>query len=376
MGSIDHAHLFTKRRVVYSSEENHETLIVPDFSVVQYNILHDIPKSHPGYSYCPDQYKCRDQKNNSYRHKLLLSELRWLNSDIMCFQEVNLWQFDRLRKELDEWGYSGEFAEFGKEDTYGQGLAIFYRNSKFQLVRAKRYELSSLIKKKYNSNGKHATADLLRHPQVFQAVALQFRGTESSYLIVGNIHVLWGNLLQTVTSSVQVAMATQALNSFIASVKTDVKGGSFHHIFSGDFNSEPSFPVYHLLSEGKLTKKQWSKLKTVDYIRWPSVVAKPPRELSTEELVIYDAIGSHLTNPLKTLKSAYKVILGEEPELTNYEGNQDFWTLDYIWFSSDSLKPLSVLRTVQKSDIDPLGGLPNIHFPSDHLSLKACFKCI
>ena len=341
----------------------------------------------------------------------------------MCFQEVNLWQFDCLRKELGEWGYSGELAEFGKKDTFGHGLAIFYRNNKFELVRAKRYDLGSLIKKKCSNNEKHVTSDLLRHPQVFQAIALRFKGTESSYLVVGtfirtlilealfrkflngvhtylyiwslwkimlqqvqqcnifikvctarcktadrpfdaisfchtipsdkpnslqpsppppphlktkpdcfvvaiwnktaresfrnslfadarrylcfivyfsiylhtgawsrplsfllyftgNIHVLWGNLLQTVTSSVQVAMATQALHSFIASIKTEVNSGSFRHIFSGDFNSEPSFPVYHLLSEGKLTEKQWSKLRTVDYIRWPSAVAKPPHEVS------------------------------------------------------------------------------------------------
>ena len=65
---------------------------------------------------------------------------------------------------------------------------------------------------------------------------------------------------------------------------------------------------------------------------------------------------------------------GKEPEISNHEGNGDFWSLDYIWFSSDSLQPLSVLSVAPKSDIDPYGGLPNESFPSDHLSLKATFR--
>ena len=86
MASIDNTHLFTKRRVVYSNEENYETPLIPDFSVVQYNILHDIPKSHPGYQYCADQHKFRDQKTDSHRHKLLLSEV-W---EINLFEQINL----------------------------------------------------------------------------------------------------------------------------------------------------------------------------------------------------------------------------------------------------------------------------------------------
>merc|ERR1719295_420063 len=75
----------------------------------------------------------------------------------------------------------------------------------------------------------------------------------------------------------------------------------------------------------------------------------------------------------RALGSAYLEVKGSEPRLTNYDdydGNHPAdWCLDYIWFSSDALKPVAVLDTVGV----PPGRLPDSTFPSDHLSIRASY---
>ena len=102
----------------------------------------------------------------------------------MCLQEVDLWQFECLQQELHQWGYSGEFAAFSSEDTSHQGIAIFYRNNKFELVCAKKYELGALIRDKFVDEEKDVSSDLTNRPEVFQAVALRFK-ERNCYLVVG-----------------------------------------------------------------------------------------------------------------------------------------------------------------------------------------------
>ena len=56
------------------------------FSVVSYNILAECHRIKCGaeYSYTPAEFLGQD-----YRHGLLMKELRYLNADIVCLQEVN-----------------------------------------------------------------------------------------------------------------------------------------------------------------------------------------------------------------------------------------------------------------------------------------------
>ena len=75
---------------------------------------------------------------------------------------------------------------------------------------------------------------------------------------------------------------------------------------------------------------------------------------------------------------------GNEPTFTHYECNETFReilgsemlrdTLDYIWYSADSLQVNGVLEMVHEDLIKPHHACPNRVFPSDHLSLKAYFQ--
>ena len=74
MESVAEVPLFGRHRSVHHNPKAVQSAI-PDFSIVQYNVLHDIPKSCTGYSYCPDQYMFREERKDSYRHRLLLDEV-------------------------------------------------------------------------------------------------------------------------------------------------------------------------------------------------------------------------------------------------------------------------------------------------------------
>ena len=74
---------------------------------------------------------------------------------------------------------------------------------------------------------------------------------------------------------------------------------------------------------------------------------------------------------------------GREPPLTHYQINEEFpqvygfkvmkGTLDYIWYSSSTLNVNAILPHVKEEVIKSLVACPNKYFPSDHLSMKACF---
>ena len=76
------------------------------------------------------------------------------------------------------------------------------------------------------------------------------------------------------------------------------------------------------------------------------------------------------------LRSAYRSVLGAEPEFTNFAFTKDMdkpfvETLDYI-FVSEHCKPVDVLRLPRRSDAK--GPFPNHSQHSDHVPLRATME--
>lgn len=68
------------------------------------------------------------------------------------------------------------------------------------------------------------------------------------------------------------------------------------------------------------------------------------------------------------LASSYAAVLHREPEFTNF--TEKFQgTLDYVFFTRDSLQPLRVLGLPDRALLTAQVALPNEVFPSDHLAL-------
>lgn len=122
-------------------------------------------------------------------------------------------------------------------------------------------------------------------------------------------------------------------------------------ICTGDFNAMPDSGVYQLLRTGRVPP---------DHRDWNG-----------------SNFGKYTTEGLKhefTLQSAYAAI--GEPEYTNHSG--DFTgVLDYLWYTSDSVRALQVLEVVPLAEVAlTKTPLPNPHFPSDHVSLLSDFQLL
>ena len=77
----------------------------------------------------------------------------------------------------------------------------------------------------------------------------------------------------------------------------------------------------------------------------------------------------------KNLSSAYFDGLNQEPSFTNWTKRENEIemkrTLDYIFYSKSDFELISLLLTESSELSSPI---PNVQYPSDHLSLLARFK--
>merc|ERR1712194_125498 len=72
------------------------------------------------------------------------------------------------------------------------------------------------------------------------------------------------------------------------------------------------------------------------------------------------------------MSTAYETCNGREAQYTNY--TEDFkGTLDYIWFTADSLSVLAISQVDDESQLTQETALPSSTRPSDHVSLVATF---
>ena len=110
------------------------------FTVMCYNVLCDRYATRGLYGYCPQW-----ALNWEYRKKGILDEVRHYSADIICLQEVETDQFYKFfLPELKRDGYEGIFSPKSRAKTMSEndrkhvdGCAIFYRTSKFTLIKVR-----------------------------------------------------------------------------------------------------------------------------------------------------------------------------------------------------------------------------------------------
>jgi len=343
-----------------------------DFSVVTYNILADFylqsALSKGRYKNCPQEFVTPKQDRNCPRHELLMTELKWLDGDIVCLQEVDPPYFAGiLSEDMSLLGYEGLFVKKSQHTGRQEGVALFYKQDKFDLEESKTLVIDEI------ATDILAEAESNKFGEVLLLAALRHKNS-GTMVLTATTHILWKDLLEPVTQVCEIAFVTQAVCDMLTSLRSRAK--HVVYILCGDFNIDPHYPAYHLLKDGQLSEKQFSILQTVDYLRFPADIEKPP-QVPAEQISLLNKLKKHLHNPLKTTQSAYKVAMGSEPECTGFEDDAScVWTLDYIWFDSENLKVTAVLETLPESAIAAYGGFPNECFSSDHFSLKANFKIV
>jgi CCR4-NOT transcription complex subunit 6 len=207
---------------------------------------------------------------------------------------------------------------------------------------------------------------------------LENRAT-GSRLIVGNVHVFWNPQYSDV-KMVQVAILLDAIkknadkwakrepckdkvmyrftngDSDEGDMTPDAtqepgpsmeyaKGEDIPLLLCGDFNSMPNSGTYELITNGSISNVH------VD--------------LGSRKYGNFTRDGMH--HPFQ-LKSSYAPI--GEMAFTNYTPGF-VGTLDYIWYSTNSLHVVGLLGNIDQDYLKRVPGFPNYHFPSDHIASYA-----
>ncbi|XP_039652930.1 2',5'-phosphodiesterase 12 isoform X1 [Perca fluviatilis] len=313
----------------------------PAVRVVSYNILADVYAQTELsrtvlYPYCPPYALLLD-----YRQNLIKKELAGYNADIVCLQEVDKGVFvDSLTPALDAFGLDGVFRIKEKQH---EGLATFYRRSKFQLLSRHDIVLNealtsdpihSALLERVSANSALKNK-ILQRSTALQVSVLEDLNLPGRKVCVANTHLYWhpkgGNV-----RLVQMGVALQHLRHVIGEV---APGAPL--VFCGDFNSTPNSGVFQLVREAvvPLQHQDWT--------------SSGPEESCPMELL-----------------SAFPPLLSacSEPPYTNYVGGFH-GCLDYIFIQPDSMQVEQVIPLPSHQEVTTYEALPSVAHPSDHIAL-------
>jgi CCR4-NOT transcription complex subunit 6 len=161
-------------------------------------------------------------------------------------------------------------------------------------------------------------------------------------VVVANPHMTWDPAFADV-KLVQTALFMDELGRRYRRAPSSTGGAGPPLVICGDFNSLPGSAVYQFVANGHL--------------------AKGHADLAGR------AYGPYTEEDLHhrfRLASAYAP-LGELPFTNRTPGFTG--TIDFVWYSLDRLAVCAVLGPVPQDYSDRIVGMPNVHFPSDHVSL-------
>lgn len=326
------------------------------FTVFNYNILCERYATAQLYGYTPSWALAWE-----YRKELILHEITSYGADIICLQEVDKENYDNyFTPQLKEKGYEGVFWAKSRSRTMNDteqkavdGCASFFKSSMFELVNKQLVEFNQAPSFKRDPNFKYTKEvynRLMTKDHIAVIIMLERKGT-GSRLMLANAHIEWNPKFRDV-KVLQVAMLMDEIQTMASGfaknpARTVTKdkapvyqsGTDIPLIVCSDFNSIPQSGVYEFMSRGFI-EKDHEDFMQLDY-------------------------GNYIKDGRKhdfSLKSAYQR-LGELP-FTNYTpGFQG--VIDYIWYTTNSLEVIGLLKEVDQSYTDGVVGFPNAHFPSE-----------
>ncbi|CAL1614220.1 unnamed protein product [Knipowitschia caucasica] len=328
--TFDTRHLFTGTQTQW-----------PELRVVSYNILADVYAQTELsktvlYPYCAPYALELD-----YRINLIRKELAGYNADLICLQEVDKGVFeDCLIPAMDAFGFEGVFRIKEKQH---EGLATFYRRSRFRLLSSHDVVLSeALCSDPLHSDLLHNLSSrpdlkekILKRSTALQVSVLQDLVQPERSLCVANTHLYWhptgGN-----TRLVQMGVALTHLGHVIGSVSP---GAAL--VFCGDFNSTPHSGVFELLTHSSIAQSH------------PDWLSSGPDHHCPMDLA----------SPFPPLLSACGT-----PPYTNYVGGFK-GCLDYVYIQPDHMEVAQVIPLPSHEEVTTYEALPSVSHPSDHIAL-------
>lgn len=342
------------------------------FTVMCYNVLCDKYATRQMYGYCPNWALSWD-----YRRKAILDEIRHYNADIITLQEVETDQFyNFFMPELTRDGYDGIFSPKSRAKTMSEsdrkfvdGCAIFFRMSKFKLMKKHLVEFTQLAMA--NAEG---SDDMLNRVMTKDNIGLSalletkegawengLPGDGSSVrqpLLVCTAHIHWDPECCDV-KLIQTMMLMNELRAIVEDSARNFRPGihkpdpsAIPLILCGDFNSLPESGVIEFLSSGHISADH-PDFKELGY---KSCLQK----LSSSERP------NEYMHSFRLSRSYGNDVMPYTNYTFDFKG-----IIDYILYSKQFMVPLGIL-----GPLDPLWlkehkvvGCPHPHIPSDHFPL-------
>ncbi|KAI3694576.1 hypothetical protein L1987_77543 [Smallanthus sonchifolius] len=341
------------------------------FTVLSYNVLCDSYATSDLYGYCPSW-----ALSWPYRRQNLLREIVGYLADIVCLQEVQSDHFEEFfAPELDKHGYQALFKRRTTEVYNGSnqtidGCATFFRRDRFSHV--KKYEVEfnkaaqSLTDALVPNAQKKTALNRLVKDNVALIVVLEAKFSNQGVdnlgkrqlVCVANTHVNVQHDLKDVKLW-QVHTLLKGLEKIAASADIPM-------LVCGDFNSVPGSAPHALLAIGKVDPMH------PDLAVDPLGILRPANKL-THTLPLVSAYSSFARIGYEQQKKRVDPNTNE-PLFTNC--TRDFiGTLDYIFYSADSLTVESLLELLDEDSLRKDTALPSPEWSSDHIALLAEFRC-
>ncbi|XP_023167493.1 CCR4-NOT transcription complex subunit 6-like isoform X1 [Drosophila hydei] len=338
------------------------------FTVMCYNVLCDKYATRQMYGYCPSWALCWE-----YRKKSIIDEIRHYAADIISLQEIETEQFYHFfLPELKNDGYEGIFSPKSRAKTmselerkYVDGCAIFFRTSKFTLIKEHLIEFNQLAMA--NAEGSDNMLNrVMPKDNIGLAALLKVKETAwepmsevtqiSQPLLVCTAHIHWDpefcdvKLIQTMMLSNELkTIIDEASHSFRPGHKND--SNSVQLLLCGDFNSLPDSGVVEFLGKGRVA---------MDHLDFKDMGYK----LCLQRLLSNDT--NEFTHSFK-LASAYSEDIMPHTNYTfDFKG-----IIDYIFYTKTGMVPLGLLGPVSTDWLreNKVVGCPHPHIPSDHFPL-------
>ncbi|XP_064542410.1 2',5'-phosphodiesterase 12 [Drosophila montana] len=318
-----------------------------EIRVVSYNLLADLYADGDYARKTLFPYCAPAALKMEYRKQLFIKELVGYNADLLCLQEVDLKIFEHDLQHVLEHSFAGIMTPKG---ACAEGIALFYRKSRFQLLHNYVLHLGDNISTlpifaplwnriKHNEQLAKRICD---RSTTLQLCLLQLRET-GRYVLVANTHLYFHpdadhiRLLQIGFSLIFVEhMYRQTIK------ERNIGSQNIGLIFCGDFNSVPECGIYKLMTE---------RFVGPDFVDWRSNTEEAVTDVELRQLfMMSSACGT--------------------PPYTNYT-TLFAACLDYIFYQSDCFDLLQSVPLPTVEELSANEAIPSVTFPSDHVALVA-----
>jgi len=360
------------RRMISNGGTFNAEWLSQQFKVMNWNVLADLYATESVYPYCE-----KWALSWSWRKHLILKELKSMAADIITLQEVQKDAFDDwFRPQLAEAGYEGVYQQKKREPIFhrgkytAEGCATFYKTTRFRrqdklVVDYDRLSQNELRWQQRQQETTESSSSSPANPQdAEKGLQRLSKGNIALAVILEDMHMKTTQGSQAAGANGGHAICVINTHILADPGFTDVKLWQAHLLIKtleqfpnknmpllvcGDFNSMPDSAVYEYLRRGAVNPDHG------DLKMDPCGLLK----------------NLNMAHELR-MATAYETCNSCEAEYTNY--TEEFkGTLDYIWFTSDTLAVLAVSQVDDEQQLTQETALPSSTRPSDHVSLVATF---